>query len=72
MQSSLVYQFSCVNCTFGYVGCSRRTLATRVAEHAGKSSRTGRALTTPPHSSVRERTRRNMRFSSNNESIKNS
>ena len=54
MQSSLVYQFSCVNCTFGYVGCSRRTLATRVAEHAGKSSRTGRALTTPPHSSVRE------------------
>ena len=54
MQSSLVYQFSCVNCTSGYVGCSRRTLATRVAEHAGKSSRTGRALTTPPHSSVRE------------------
>ena len=55
MQSYLVYQFSCVNCTSGYVGCSRRTLATRVAEHAGKSSRTGRALTTPPHSSVRER-----------------
>ena len=54
MQSSLVYQFSCVNCTSGYVGCSRRTLAARVAEHAGKSSRTGRALTTPPHSSVRE------------------
>ena len=54
MQRSLVYQFSCVNCTSGYVGCSRRTLATRVAEHAGKSSRTGRALTTPPHSSVRE------------------
>ena len=56
MQSSLVYQFSCVNCTSGYVGCSRRTLATRVAEHAGKSSRTGRALTTTPHSSVREHT----------------
>ena len=54
MQSSLIYQFSCVNCTSGYVGCSRRTLASRVAEHAGKSSRTGRALTTPPHSSVRE------------------
>ena len=54
MQSSLVYQLSCVNCTSGYVGCSHRTLATRVAEHAGKSSRTSRALITLPHSSVRE------------------
>ena len=53
MQSSLVYEFSCARCASTYVGSTIRTLRTRVAEHAGRSHRTGSLLSTPSHSSVR-------------------
>ena len=36
-----------------YVGSTTRTLYTRVAEHAGRSFRTGSVLSVPPHSMVR-------------------
>ena len=51
--SSLVYKFSCTQCVSEYVGSTMRTLHTRVAEHAGRSFRTGALLTSPPHSNIR-------------------
>jgi hypothetical protein len=53
MRSNVVYKFSCAQCASEYVGSTTRTLRTRVAEHAGRSFRTGTLLTHPPHSSVR-------------------
>ena len=47
---SLVYKFSCARCASEYVGSTTRTLHTRVAEHAGRSLRTGSILSVPPHS----------------------
>ena len=41
MRSSLVCKFSCARCASEYVGSTIRTLHTRVAEHAGRSFRTG-------------------------------
>jgi len=52
--SSLVYKFSCAHCASAYVGSTVRALATRVEEHAGRSSRTGNVLKVPPHSSIRD------------------
>ena len=52
--SSLVYKFSCACCASEYVGSTIRTLHTRVAEHAGRSFRTGSLLTVPPHSNIRQ------------------
>ena len=63
MLSSVVYHFSCANnnCASGaYVGMTSRNLYKRVAEHAGRSFRTGVPLTQPPHSSIREHTSSNL------------
>ena len=54
MRSPLVYKFSCARCAVEYVGSTIRTLHTRVAEHAGRSFRTGSLLTVPPHSNIRQ------------------
>ena len=54
LHRSLVYKFSCVQCTSEYVGSTTRTLATRVAEHARLSFRTNLPITTPSHSYIRE------------------
>ena len=54
VQSSLVYEFSCVQCASRYVGSTHRNLYMRVAEHAGVSFRTKVPLTSPPYSAVRE------------------
>ena len=61
MRSSLVYKFSYAQCASTYIGSTGRMLRTRVAEHAGKSYRTGvrfgRPLlgsAGPPQSAVRE------------------
>ena len=54
MQATLVYQFSCARSAPGvsYVGSTKRHLYERVAEHANRSPRTGRLLTTPTNSSI--------------------
>ena len=53
MQSSLIYKFGCVQCTSTYIGMTNRRLLMRVAEHAGRSFRTGNVLSQPAHSAVR-------------------
>ena len=54
MRSSVVYKYSCVQCTSDYIGMTSRNLYMRVAEHAGKSFRTGSVLSQPPHSAIRD------------------
>jgi hypothetical protein len=54
MRSSLIYNFSCAHCASQYVGSTHRALFVRVAEHAGRSYRTGRILGSPSHSSIRQ------------------
>ena len=54
IRSSCVYKFSCAQCARSYVGSSTRSFHTRIAEHGGRSSRTGRNLSAPPFSAIRE------------------
>ena len=54
MRNSLVYKFSCAQCASEYIGSTSRLLASRVAEHSGRSLRTGRVLAHPSHSNIRE------------------
>ena len=53
MRSSLVYSFRCALCASEYVGSTVCILHSGVAEHCGRSSRTGARLTEPPHSLMR-------------------
>ena len=53
MRGSLVYKFSCVQCTSMYVGSTSRTLISRAAEHAGRSPRTNKPIVNPSQSSIR-------------------
>ena len=41
MRSSLDYEFSCAHCASKYIGSTMRAICSKVAEHAGWSSRTG-------------------------------
>ena len=50
--SSVVYKFSCASCHASYVGSTTRNLRCRVEEHAGRSFRTGSALSTRQHSNI--------------------
>ena len=54
MLASLVHKFSCALCVSTYICSTGCVLRTRVAEHAGRSYRTGVRLAHPPHSAVRE------------------
>ena len=54
LRSSIIYQYSCLQCRSVYVGMTTRNLYIRVAEHLGKSFRTNRRLTSPSHSMIRE------------------
>ena len=53
VRSSLIYEFCCARCASRYVGSTCRNLYMRVAEHCGRSFRTGAILTSPPQSAVR-------------------
>ena len=54
MRSCVVYKFSCTLCSVSeYVGSTVRTLGNRIAEHSGRSYRTGALLCQPSHSAIR-------------------
>ena len=53
-QSGVVYKYCCASCQASYVGSTYQRLCTRVAQHQGKSHRTGQMLSCPTSSSVRE------------------
>ena len=50
--SNIVYKFSCAQCSATYIGETSRHFSTRVAEHRGISSRTGKLLLNPPNSNI--------------------
>ena len=57
--SSVVYKYSCAQCAFGtYVGSTTRATHMRIAEHRGRSYRTGEPLKHPPKSAIREHARK--------------
>ncbi len=54
LQSNIVYGFKCSVCKHRYVGETSRNLTLRFAEHKGVSPRTGREISSPSHSMIRE------------------
>lgn len=54
LRSGVVYKFECSGCSATYIGKTKRHLKTRVYEHLGVSVRTGRTLSSPPDSAVRD------------------
>ena len=45
LHSSVIYKYSCAQCASGtYVGSTTRALHMRIAEHTGRSFRTGRTV----------------------------
>ena len=53
--SSVVYKYNCAQCVSGtYVGSTTRATHMRIAEHRGRSYRTGKPLQHPPKSAIRE------------------
>ena len=55
MQSSVIYKFSCAACASGtYVGSTIRAVHMRIADHRGRSFRTGKLISNPMQSAIRE------------------
>lgn len=54
LQSNLVYSYICGQCNATYYGETSRHLKTRIAEHKGLSNRTGKPITNPSHSNIRD------------------
>ena len=52
VRSNIVYQYKCAQCDATYIGETTRHFSTRVAEHRGISSRTGRPLMNSPNSNI--------------------
>ena len=52
--SNVVYRFSCAQCPATYYGETSRHITTRIAEHRGLSARTGKPVTNPLNSSIRD------------------
>ena len=53
-QSAVVYQFCCASCGASYVGSTQRNLHSRIQQHLGKSVRTGKFLSKPDPSPIRD------------------
>ena len=54
MRSMVIYNFCCAQCGASYVGSTKLTLNSRIAQHAGKSCRTGNCILHPSFSHIRE------------------
>ena len=55
LRSSIIYKYSCARCASGtYVGLTTRALHMRIAEHQGRSFRSGNAPQNPVPSSIRD------------------
>ena len=55
LQSSIVYLYSCAHCASGtYVGSTIRATHMRIAEHRGRSYRTGKLVANPQKSAIRD------------------
>ena len=55
LQSSIIYKYSCALCASGtYVGLTTRALHMRIAEHRGRSFRSGNVSQNPVSSAIRD------------------
>ena len=54
VRSNIVYKYSCAQCAATYYGETSRHFCTRIAEHKGLSVRTGKPVTNPLNSSIRD------------------
>ena len=52
--SMVVYEFLCPNCQLAYIGSTKKSLFSRYHDHRGSSSRTGRMLSSPLYSNIRD------------------
>ena len=52
--SLVVYEFVCPSCQLAYISSTKKTIYSRYHEHKGTSNRTGRSLTRPLYSTIRE------------------
>ena len=53
-ESMVVYQFNCPVCQLAYIGSTKKAIFSRHHDHKGTSSRTGRTLSSPLYSRIRE------------------
>jgi hypothetical protein len=54
LRSHVVYEFTCTECQFSYIGQTTRHLRHRIAEHSGVSHLTGNPVKSLVHSSIRD------------------
>ena len=54
VRSSLIYKYTCDCCQQSYIGSTSLQLFRRCAQHKGVSFRTGRLLTRPDNSAIRD------------------
>ena len=52
--SMVVYLFNCPTCQLAYIGSTKKALFSRYHDHKGSSSRTGRVLSSPLFSNIRD------------------
>ena len=54
MRSRVIYEFTCAECQFSYIGQTSRHIRHRIAEHRGVSHLTGNIMKAQAHSSIRD------------------
>lgn len=54
MRSMVIYKYCCAQCSASYVGSTKLTLKSRIDQHIGRSSRTGKLFSHPSFSHIRE------------------
>ena len=54
VQSRVIYEYKCSSCNARYIGSTCRAFKTRRLEHLGRSIHTGRPITNPSFSNIRE------------------
>ena len=72
LHSGIIYNYSCAECTAGYLGSTIRAYYMRKAEHRGVSYRTGRHLSKPTQSAIRAHSERCSPMRDKNFSLVNS
>ena len=54
LRTSVIYQFSCGQCSTSYIGQTVKQLKVHISQHKGRSFRTNNLLTCPENSKILE------------------
>ena len=52
LRSSIIYKYDCEDCESSYIGSTKRQFSVRMAEHRGRSVRTGKPISSAQNSSI--------------------